>query len=122
MEIYGTIISRTEVEQKTETFKVQKFILDASYRDNTSGQMYENTLEFQVTGNNIEKFVAYPDQSRVKVFFNPQGRVLEKKDKPGEKFVAQNLNAWKFEQLIPTPNGTSNTPTQQSNADTVYQK
>lgn len=120
MEIYGTITSRTAVEQKTEAFKVQTCILDASYTDNRTGKTYENTLEFQVTGNAIEKLAAVPDQSRVKVFFNPQGRWVEKKDNSG-KFVAQNLNAWKFEILIQNQNGTSgNTAAQQSNSGSVY--
>lgn len=123
MEIYGTIISRTEVEQKTETFKVQKFTLDASYRDNTSGQMYENTLEFQVTGNSIDKLAAVSDQSRVKVFFEPRGKVFEKKEKPGETFIIQNLNAWKFEILTQNPNGSQpNTTAQSDSSGNVYQK
>ncbi|HCR75831.1 MAG TPA: hypothetical protein DIW37_05400 [Chryseobacterium sp.] len=122
MEIYGTIIRRTEVEQKTENFRVQKFILDASYRDNTSGQMYENTLEFQVSGNSIEKLAAISDNSRVKVFFSPQGKEVEKKDGSG-KFIAQNLNAWKFELLIQNQNGTQqSTGNNQSTTGSVYQK
>lgn len=120
MEIYGTITSRTAVEQKTETFKVQTLVLDASYHDNRTGKTYENILEFQVTGNAIEKLAAVPDQSRVKVFFNPQGRLVDKKDGSG-KFVAQNLNAWKFEILIQNQNGTSrNSTTQQGGAGSVY--
>jgi hypothetical protein len=120
MEIYGTIISRTEAEQKTENFTVQKFILDASYMNNQTGQMNENTLEFQVTGNTIEKLSAVADGSRVKVFFSPQGRIVDKKDGTG-KFIAQNLNAWKFEILIPNQNGQSNTTTQQGSVGNVYQ-
>ena len=125
MEIYGTITSRSAVEQKTETFKVQTCVLDASYTDNRTGKTYENTLEFQVTGNAIEKLAAIPDQSRVKVFFNPQGRLVSKKDKPEEKFIAQNLNAWKFEILIPNQNGSvtqGNTENQQSDAGGVYNR
>lgn len=120
MEIFGTIISRTEVEQKTENFKVQKFILDASYINNQTGQKNENTLEFQCSGNSIDKLAAVPDQSRVKVFFNPQGRVVDKRDGTG-KFVAQNLNAWKFEILILNQNGQNNGTTEQSGTGSVYQ-
>lgn len=119
MEIYGTITSRTEVEQKTESFKVQKFILDASYMNNQTGQMNENTLEFQVSGNAIEKLAAVPDHSRVKVFFSPRGRVVDKKDGSG-KFVAQNLDAWKFEILIPNQNGQNNS-NQPTGTVSVYQ-
>lgn len=122
MEIYGTIISRTEVEQKTENFRVQKFILDASYWDNISGKMYENTLEFQVSGNSIENLAAISDNSRVKVFFSPKGKEVEKKDDSG-KFIAQNLNAWKFELLIQNQNGTQqSTGNNQSTTGSVYQK
>lgn len=107
MDIYGTIISRTATEQKTETFKVQNFILNASWMNNNTGHMIENILEFQVTGNNIEKLEAIPDLARVKVFFNPSGRLVDKKDGTG-KFVAQNLNAYKFEVLTPPPKNTNN--------------
>lgn len=126
MEIYGTITSRTAVEQKTETFKVQNFVLDASYHDNRAGKTYENTLEFQVIGNAIERLGEIPDNSRVKVFFNPQGKEVSKRDKPEEKFIAQNLNAWKFELLISKKNETasptnSNAAAQQNNTGSVYQ-
>ena len=34
MDIIGNIYSREAAEQKTETFRVQEFLLDASYFDN----------------------------------------------------------------------------------------
>ncbi|MBO6184221.1 MAG: DUF3127 domain-containing protein [Chryseobacterium sp.] len=119
MDIYGTIDSRTPAEQKTETFRVQNFILDASWVNNVNGNTIENILEFQVTGNNIEKLEAIPDKSRVKVFFNPSGRMVEKKDGSG-KFVAQNLNAYKFEILTTPPKGNANETAGTTTQGNVY--
>ena len=120
MDIHGTIISRTPAEQKTENFRVQTFILDASWMNNNSGNMIENTLEFQVTGNNIEKLDVIADKSRVKVFFSPQGRWANKKDGSG-KFVAQNLNAYKFEVLSTPPKSDNNETAGSNNTGNVYQ-
>lgn len=119
MDIHGTIISRTPAEQITETFKVQTFILDASWMNNNLHKMMENTLEFQVIGDNIAKLEAIPDKSRVKVFFSPQGKILNKKDNSGT-FVAQNLNAYKFEVLMIPPISNSNGAGTETKED-VYQ-
>ena len=91
MDIIGNIYSREAVEQKTETFRVQKFILDASYFDNYTQTNRENFLKMQVKNAGIEKLAAIPDSSRVKVFFS----IYNKED--GTKGHAQNLSAFNFE-------------------------
>ena len=101
MDIIGNTMSRTAAEQKTESFKVQDFFLDASYFDNYNQQNRENFLKFQVTGNRIADFANIPDGSRVKVFFSIKGRFYDKQD--GEKGHGQNLEAFKFEIISQPP-------------------
>jgi hypothetical protein len=95
MDIIGNIYSREAAEQKTETFRVQKFILDASYFDNYTQTNRENFLKMQVKNAGIEKLAAIPDGSRVKVFFSIDGGFYDKED--GTKGHAQNLSAFNFE-------------------------
>ena len=95
MDIIGNIYSREAAEQKTETFRVQKFILDASYFDNYTQTNRKNFLKMQVKNAGIEKLAAIPDGSRVKVFFSIDGGFYNKED--GTKVHAQNLSAFNFE-------------------------
>ena len=95
MDIIGNIYSREAAEQKTETFRVQKFMLDASYFDNYTQTNRENFLKMQVKNAGIEKLAAIPDGSRVKVFFSIDGGFYDKGD--GTKGHAQNLSAFNFE-------------------------
>ena len=55
MDIIGNIYTREVVEQKTETFRVQEFLLDASYFDNYNQTNRENFLKMQVKNANIDK-------------------------------------------------------------------
>lgn len=96
MDIIGNIMSRTAPEDKTATFTVQEFFLDASYFDNYSQENRENFLKFQVTGKKIPEFAEIPDGTRVKVTFSIRGRFFDKKDS-NEKGHGQNLDAYKFE-------------------------
>ena len=95
MDIIGNIYSREAVEQKTETFRVQEFMLDASYFDNYNQTQRENFIRMQVKNTNIDKLAKIPDGSRVKVFFTIEGRFYDKED--GTKGHAQNLSAFNFE-------------------------
>ena len=95
MDIIGKIYSREAAEQKTETFRVQEFLLDASYFDNYNQTNRENFLKMQVKNANIDKLAAIPNGSRVKVFFTIEGRFYDKED--GTKGHAQNLSAFNFE-------------------------
>lgn len=96
MDIIGNIMSRTAPENKTATFTVQEFYLDASYFDNYNQENRENFLKFQVTGKKIEEFATIPDGARVKVIFSIRGRFFDKTDGSG-KGHGQNLDAYKFE-------------------------
>ena len=95
MDIIGNIYSREAVEQKTETFRVQEFMLDASYFDNYNQTQRENFIRMQVKNTYIDKLAKIPDGSRVKVFFTIEGRFYDKED--GTKGHAQNLSAFNFE-------------------------
>lgn len=95
MDIIGNIYSREAAEQKTETFRVQEFLLDASYFDNYNQTNRENFLKMQVKNANIDKLAAIPNGSRVKVFFTIEGRFYDKEDET--KGHAQNLSAFNFE-------------------------
>ena len=53
MEIQGTIIERTEVQHKTQTFSLQEFFLDCSTYNQQTGERWENVLKFQVTNDKM---------------------------------------------------------------------
>lgn len=79
MDIIGNIYSREAAEQKTETFRVQEFLLDASYFDNYNQTNRENFLKMQVKNANIDKLAAIPNGSRVKVFFYHRRKILRQR-------------------------------------------
>ena len=58
MDIIGNIYSREAAEQKKETFRVQEFMLDASYFDNYNQTNRENFRKMQVKNANIDKLAA----------------------------------------------------------------
>ena len=95
MDIIGNIYSREAAEQKTETFRVQEFLLDASYFDNYNQTQRENLLKMQEKNDNIDNLSEIPNGMRVKDYFTIEGRFYDKED--GTKGHAQNLSAFNFE-------------------------
>lgn len=117
MEQIGNIMSRTAPQDKTPTFRVQEFFMDASYVDNYTQEKRENFLKFQVTGKNIEKFAEIPDGARVKITFSIRGRFYDKEG-AAEKGHGQNLDAYKFE-VISKP-GEKTIPPENTKDDGIY--
>lgn len=94
MDITGVLLKKSEVQEKTEKFKIQEFYLDCTRYDQYTGERYENIIKFQVTNANIEKLQAVQEGYIVKVSFFPTGRFF---DYQGEKKHAQNLNAYQVD-------------------------
>ena len=67
MDIIGNIYKREAAEQKTETFRVQEFMLDASYFDNYNQTQRENFLKMQVKNANIDKLAANKEKELLEV-------------------------------------------------------
>lgn len=97
MEIIGIIKEIREIEQLSETFVRRAFILDSSIYDQGSGKKWENYNKFQLIGRNVDIINHFTTGQRVKITFNINGRFVKSKD--GTDFFAQNLNAYKIEQL-----------------------
>lgn len=106
MEIRGKLLKKSDIQQKTDSFRVQEFYLDCSTFDQYTGDKWENILKFQVTNSSIDKLQPFNAGDILKVSFGINGRFFEYEDKETKqtkKSHAQNLNAYGFE-LIPTKN------------------
>ncbi|GIZ15533.1 DUF3127 domain-containing protein [Capnocytophaga catalasegens] len=106
MEIRGKLLKKSDIQQKTDSFRVQEFYLDCSTFDQYTGERRENILKFQVTNSSIDKLQPFNAGDILKVSFGINGRFFEfedKETKQTKKSHAQNLNAYSFE-LIQTTN------------------
>ena len=111
MEIQGTIIERTEVQHKTQTFSLQEFFLDCSTYNQQTGERWENVLKFQVTNDKMNLLAQFQNGQRVKVRFNIQGSFFEHK---GQHKHAQRLTVFGIEAIqIQAPQTQYQQPMQQ---------
>lgn len=97
MEIQGTLLKKSLIQEKTEKFKIQEFYLDCSRFDQYTGDKYENIIKFQVVNNNIEKLHPIKEGDIIKVYYVINGRFFEHN---GERKHAQNLTAYNFENVF----------------------
>lgn len=111
MEIQGTIIERTEVQHKTQTFSLQEFFLDCSTYNQQTGERWENVLKFQVTNDKMNLLAQFQNGQRVKVRFNIQGSFFEHE---GQRKHAQRLTVFGIEAIqIQAPQAQYQQPMQQ---------
>ncbi len=96
MDIIGTMLNKSEIQEFSSGFKTQEFYLDCSTYDQNTGQKYDNILRFQVIGDKISLLTGFNKGQKIKVFFNPKGKLYEKDGKKGQ---VQNLNVWKIEEF-----------------------
>ena len=111
MEIQGTIIERTEVQHKTQTFSLQEFFLDCSTYNQQTGERWENVLKFQVTNDKMNLLAQFQNGQRVRVRFNIQGSFFEHE---GQRKHAQRLTVFGIEAIqIQAPQTQYQQPMQQ---------
>lgn len=84
----GTLYSATGIEQKTESFRVRKFILEVN--SSAGGTEYKNYIGFQLVNNNVALLDAFQPGQPVTVHFDVRGSLYK-------DTCITNLNAWKIE-------------------------
>lgn len=91
-EITGRLILKSDIQQKTESFKTREFVIEK--QDEIAGRIISNYVKFQCT----QERVALPDKfnigDEVKVYFNIRGT---KWQKDGKESYFTNLDAWRME-------------------------
>ena len=104
-EIEGTVDSRGEVRQVTDTFKLRNFVI--VIKEQGKDKVYENFILFQLMQGNVSLVDDVRSGDKVKVYFNLRGK---KTDKYG---VITNLVAYKVDVLernnkedVPDPTST----------------
>lgn len=98
----GRLHSATATEQKTDTFRIRKFVLEVT--ENANGQSYTNFAEFQLVNNNCDILNNFQRGQNVTVHFNVRGQIWT--NPQGVDKCITNLNAWKIEPVQiqqPTP-------------------
>ena len=106
-EITGKLILKSDIQQKTESFKTREFVIEK--QDEISGRIISNYVKFQC----VQDRVALPDKfnigDEVKVYFNIRGT---KWAKDGKESYFTNLDAWRMEVMQLATQQTS-TPSQE---------
>lgn len=88
----GRLYSGTAIEQKTDTFKFRKFVLEIT--ESVNGNTYTNYVEFQLINNNVTLLEQFQKGQMVTVHFNVKGNLWTSPQ--GEKKCITNLNCWKI--------------------------
>jgi hypothetical protein len=91
LKIEGVITAIHQVEQKSEKFSVQRFVVKESL------EQYPNTFEVQCTGKTIGVLNDYKVGDKVVVNANLNGR--EYTSKSGQQGVFMSLGLWKIEKV-----------------------
>jgi len=109
--ITGTLISRDNTKQVSDTFKVRGFAIKVE-----DGSQYENFASFQAVQDRTALLDGLNKGDQIKVHFDLRGR-----EHDGRYFT--NLNAWKIEKLdaatteAPVPAPAAVTPAPEPLAD-----
>ncbi len=103
-ELTGKLIEKSEIVQRTETFKTREFVIEKS--EDIGGRTVTNFAKFQC----VQDKTAIVDRvnvgDEVKVYFNIRGTKWEKE---GKTTYFTNLDAWRLEQILqPTSTKTDN--------------
>ena len=107
MQINGTLAFIGQTQQVTDTFKKREIWVEIS------GQ-YPQTIGMQLTQDKCSLVDSLATGQEVKVDFDLQGKVFERKDGSG-KVCITNLNVWKIEavgNVAPQPTATAYVPSE----------
>lgn len=98
-QLTGKIKSLGVTEQKSDAFKLRKFVVTAD-----GDTQYPQHIEFQMTNDKCALLDTYSVGSTVTVSFNLRGR--EWSSPQGEVKYFTTLDAWRVENAIASPQGT----------------
>ena len=102
-QVTGKIKVLGNVEQKSDTFKVRKFVVTID-----AESQYPQHIEFQAANDKCDVLNAYTVGSNVTVSFNLRGR--EWKNQQNEVKYFTTLDAWKVEAATASPSTSSAIP------------
>lgn len=94
-ELTGKLIEKSDVVQRTETFKTREFVIEKS--EDIGGRTITNFAKFQCVQDKTGIVDRVNVGDEVKVYFNIRGTKWEK---DGKTTYFTNLDAWRLEQLL----------------------
>lgn len=98
MELQGKFLQKGELRTFDSGYQSIEFYLDCKKFNSNTGEPIENLLKLQLGGSKIDLLEGIQKGDKIKVYFNIQGRLYDKKDGTG-KGHAQNLEVWKIEKI-----------------------
>ncbi len=94
-ELTGKLIEKSEIVQRTETFKTREFVIEKS--EDIGGRTVTNFAKFQCVQDKTGIIDRVNVGDEVKVYFNIRGTKWEK---DGKTTYFTNLDAWRLEQIL----------------------
>lgn len=105
LKIKGKLIKKFEPQTFGESFRKMEFIVE------TTEEKYPQTIKFQATQDNIQKFIELSEGMIADWYFNVRGREWTNKENKVMYFVS--LDVWRHEEygpeLKPLPEPTTET-------------
>lgn len=98
MDLQGKFLQKGELRTFESGYQSIEFYLDCKKFNSNTGEPIENLIKLQLGGSKIELLQGIQKGDKIKVYFNVQGRVYDKKDGSG-KGHAQNLEVWKIDKV-----------------------
>ena len=103
-ELTGKLIEKSEIVQRTETFKTREFVIEKT--EDIGGRTVTNFAKFQCVQDKTAIIDRVNVGDEVKVYFNIRGTKWEKDEKIT---YFTNLDAWRLEQIFqPSSTKTDN--------------
>ena len=93
-ELTGKLIEKSEIVQRTETFKTREFVVETN--EDINGRTITNYVKFQTVQDRTSILDRFNVGDSVKVHFNIKGSKWEKN---GQINYITNLDAWRIEQM-----------------------
>jgi len=94
-ELTGKLIEKSEIVQRTETFKTREFVIEKS--EDIGGRTVTNFAKFQCVQDKTAIIDRVNVGDEVKVYFNIRGTKWEKDEKTT---YFTNLDAWRLKQIL----------------------
>ena len=103
--IEGKLLVKYDTQAVSDRFRKREFVL---YKEeNNNGQVFEDTIKFQLTQDRCDILDTFNIDDDIKVTFNVKGNKWEKE---GTTSYFTNLDAWKIEAMDSVQNHDSPVP------------